>query len=91
MAGPSIDCHTGDSFDVTLAFEYAQSIPPCSREETKNTDDTDGIYGPDDTDDADDTNSTDVTDNTTDTTDTDDTDGSGEPKWISRSRSSLDY
>ena len=53
--------HTGDSSDVTLAFEDAQFIPPFSREETDDKDVTDT------TDDTDDTADTDYTDDTDDT------------------------
>ena len=34
----SVGRHAGDRSDDTLAFEYAQVIPPFSREETQNTD-----------------------------------------------------
>ena len=49
MVGGLFGRHTGDSSDVTLAFEDAQVIPPFSREETKITDDLDDIDDTDDT------------------------------------------
>ena len=57
----SVGRHTGDSSDVTLAFEDAQFIPLFSREETVNTDDTDDT---DDTDNTECTKSTESTEST---------------------------
>ena len=66
-----VNCHAGDSSDVTLAFKDAQVIPPFSKEQTENTYDT---YDTDDTGSAVYTNDTDYTDDTGDTDDIDDTD-----------------
>ena len=57
--------HTGDSSDVTLAFEDAQITPPFLWEKTDDNDDTE------DTDDTDDTDDTEDKDDTDDTDDTD--------------------